>query len=218
MHVLSISLELELARGTISVMADCPSAPLQEEYQDAVDWIGCSSGWLKRYVHQRDLKIEVLQKQLFAEKQKHLEAKDECCKLKEMLRVKDEEIDASKAQREGKVKTKEKVVAEKYNAQCAHLEKLLKMREKRLHEVRGDLWALEREHKRVLEAYEVARKKLRKVEKKEEDEKKREKEIVLKQEREDKIKEEARLRVRAEEDERKKIRQEELKKQFTFRL
>ena len=62
----------------------------------------------------------------------------------------------------------EKEVAEKYNAQCAHLKKL---REKRLHEVRGDLWALEKEHKRVMEAYELVQKKLRKFQKKEEDEK-----------------------------------------------
>ena len=106
MHVLSLVVWL------------IPSAPLQEEYQDAVDWISFSSGWLKHYVHQRDLKIEALQKQLFADKQKHLEAKDECRKLKEMLRVRDEEMDARQTQREEKVKTKEKEVAETYNAQC----------------------------------------------------------------------------------------------------
>ena len=129
-----------------------------------------------------------------------------------MLRVKDEQIDASTAQREEKVKTKEKEVAEKYNTQCAHLKKLLKIREKRLHEVRGDLWALEKEHKRVVEAYELV------IEKAPTEggggEKTGEGDCIEARKRRKRPYFVFVLKRMNE----KKIRQEELKKQFTFRL
>ena len=191
-----------------------PSAPPQEVFEDAVDWMGCSGVWLNEAIKQKNTEIKSLEKRLSEEKHKSSGAEKECLSLKEKLNVKDKALESCKAVCEDNTQIKMEVEESRsrYNKvkkECAYYEKLVAMQEKRLNEMRGDFRSLERHFKRVSDAYERVQKKLHRFE---------QKEAEQRGQREEKIREEVALRIRIKEEERSKLRQGQLKTPFSFKV